>query len=171
MTLKRALLAAAFGGTYLTITACSSGQESEASADFHLAGSGRPGVFGFLPTGSGWKAGSKVEVSIWHEPNGPGSVSAAWKKILDETVDKDGMFGFAPGAPFYPVGRTICGTPGPGQTMMVMAKNVNTGTVRMRQVPVDLYYNFQPCRPSGPPMMGREAPAGDARPAPPGNPG
>jgi hypothetical protein len=146
MVRKRLFLTAAYSSLFLTLTACPPGQSSEPQADFYISSAGQSGVSGYLPNGYGWTPGSKVEISLWHEPDGPDSASTQWKKILDENVDNIGMFGFNSGAPFYPVRRTICGTPVQGQTMLAMAKNVNTGTIRMRQIPVDLYFTFQPCR-------------------------
>jgi hypothetical protein len=115
------------------------------AADFFVTTSGQGGVSGYLPTGWGWKPNSKVEISIWNEPDGRGSASNQWKKILDENVDSNSMFGFNSGAPFYPVRRSICGNPENGQTVVFMAKSLTTGRFVMRQVPADLYFTFKPC--------------------------
>ena len=130
------------------LSACPPGQTEEIRADFWAGAVGRAGVTnGFSATGWGWKPNSKVEISIWHEPDGPGSARAEWKKILDENVDSDGTFGFKPGAPFYPVYRTICGNPEPGQKILFMAKNPTTGTIRMIQFEfAHIYFTGQPCR-------------------------
>lgn len=132
----------------LALAGCLPGRPGlEPNADFYVAhaGQGQAGVPGYKPTGYGWTPNSTVEFSIWHEPDGPGSASSQWKKILDVHVDASGMFGFNAGAAFYPVRRSICGTPEQQQTMVFMAKNPATGTIRMRQSPVDLYFTFQPC--------------------------
>jgi hypothetical protein len=144
---KRLLLAALCVSLLFSVTACPPGQSSdESQSEFFVAISWQGGVTGYLPTGWGWKPNSKVEISIWHEPDGPGSASTQWKKILDESVDPYSMFGFNSGAPFYPVRRNICGHPENGQTVLFMAKNVNTGKIRMRQVPADIYFTFKPCQ-------------------------
>lgn len=146
MSPNRSLFVAACGFLLLSLTGCPPGKVPEdTQADFFVSSTGQGGVSGYLPTGWGWKPGSKVEISIWHEPNGPGSVSSDWKKILEENADNSGMFGFNYGAPFYPVRRNICGNPENGQTLLFMAKSLTTGSVRMRQVPADLYFTFRPC--------------------------
>lgn len=114
-------------------------------SNFFVASAGQSGVSGYLPTGYGWQPNSQLEISIWHEPTGPGSVSSEWKKILDVTVDASSMFGFNSGAAFYPVRRSICGAPEASQTVLFMAKSKTTGKIRMRETPADLYFTFQPC--------------------------
>jgi hypothetical protein len=143
---KRPFLVALYGSLLFGLTACLPGQSSDdGQAGFFVASAGRGGVSGHLPTGYGWKPNSKVEISIWNEPDGPGSASTRWKKIFDENVGADWLFGFDAGAPFYPVRRSICGTPEDGQAMVFMAKSLTTGTIRMHRVPVDLYFTFKPC--------------------------
>lgn len=147
MRQKRVLLAAVFVSLFLALSTCSPWQSTgDFEAGLFVTSSGQNGVSGYLPTGWGWKPNSKVEISIWNEPDGPGSASTEWKKILDETVGDSGLFGFTPRAPFYPVRRSICGTPENGQTLVFMAKSLTTGRITMRQVPADLYFTFQPCR-------------------------
>ena len=146
MFLKRSLRVALCGSLLFSLAACLPGQSPDDSqASFFVTSAGRGGVSGYVPTGYGWKPNSKVEISVWNEPDGPGSASTDWKKVFDEDVDRDGLFGFNTGAPFYPVRRTICGTPGEGQTMAFMAKSLTTGTVRMHRVAVDIYFTFKPC--------------------------
>jgi hypothetical protein len=145
MSPKRPLLAAVCVSLLFSLTACP-GWTDNSNSDFFVTTSGQGGVSGYLPTGWGWKPNSKVEISIFNEPDGPGSANTQWKKILDENVGADSLFGFNSGAPFYPVRRNICGNPENGQTAVFMAKNVTTGQIRMRQVPVDLYFTFQPCK-------------------------
>lgn len=129
-----------------SLTACVPGQTAdERQSDFYVSVSFQGGQSGYLPTGWGWRPNSTVEISIWNEPNGPGTASTQWKKLFDETVDPSSLFGFNSGAPFYPVPRRICGHPENGQTVVFMAKSLTTGSIRMRQVPADLYFTFQPC--------------------------
>ena len=102
---------------------------------------------GYNAQGWGWKPNSKVSIEIFNEPDGPGSANTAWKHMYDVDVDQWGMFGFTTDfTPPYRVERRICGTPEQNQTALVMAKNLTTGKIRMRQVPVDIYFTFQPCR-------------------------
>lgn len=146
MSPKRPLLVAVCVSLLFSLTACLPGQSTDDSqSDFYVSSAGQGGVSGYLPTGYGWKPNSKLEISIWNEPDGPGSASTQWKKILDENVDASSLFGFNSGAPFYPVRRSICGTPENGQTILFMAKSLTTGKIRMRQVPADLYFTFKPC--------------------------
>lgn len=153
MTLKRTHFVAACGPFVLMLTACQqAGQKSadgDADPEFLIGSAGKAGVPGLTPQGWGWKPGSKVEISLFNEPDSQGKPNASWKKILDETVEPSTMFGFSDKAPFYPVRRTLCGNPAPRQMMLVMAKNTDTGRVRMRPLPVDLYFTFQPCPHSG----------------------
>ena len=114
-------------------------------SNFYVASAGQRGVSGYVPTGYGWQPNSQLEISIWHEPTGPGSVSSEWKKVLDVTVDATSMFGFNSGAAFYPVRRSICGTPEQGQNVLFMARSKTTGKIRMREAPAHLYFTFQPC--------------------------
>ena len=153
MTSKRALLLAACGPLLLALAACqpaSKGMEdSDSDPEFLVSSAPKNGVAGFTPQGWGWKPGSKVEISLFNEPDGQGKANASWKKILDETVEDSTMFGFSDKAPFYPVRRTLCGNPPPRHVMLAMAKNTDTGKIRMRPLPVDLYFTFQPCPHSG----------------------
>ena len=152
MTSKRALLLAACGPLLLALAACQqAGKNTDGDADpeFMVSSAGKNGVPGFTPQGWGWKPGSKVEISLFNEPDGQGKANASWKKILDETVEDSTMFGFNSNPPFYPVRRTLCGNPPPRQIMLAMAKNTDTGRIRMRPLPVDLYFTFQPCPHSG----------------------
>jgi hypothetical protein len=146
MTWKHALLASVCGCLFFTLTACQPVQD-DSQSDFYVAWSGRAGKGeGYSPQGWGWKPGSKVEISIFNEPNGPGSASTEWKHILDVVVDQSGMFGFSgPSPPFYPVNRNICGSPEQDQKMVFLAKNLNTGRFRMFRVTVVLYFTFQAC--------------------------
>jgi len=147
MSVRRYVLLATCVPLFLTLTACPPGLQTadETSSDFFVASAGQGGTSGYTPQGWGWKPGSHVEISIFNEPDGPGSASTSWKKILDETVDPTSLFGFNAGAPFYPVRRSICGNPEQGQFLVAMAKNTNTGKIRMTKVPVDIYFTFQPC--------------------------
>ena len=162
MTLKRALILTACGPLLLTLAACQpsgKGKSDEAKSDeaksalsaddadpeFLVSSAGKNGVPGFTPQGWGWKPGSKIEISLFNEPDGQGKANPTWKKILDEKVEPSTMFGFDVNPPFYPVRRTLCGNPPPRQIMLVMAKNADTGKIRMRPLPVDLYFTFQPC--------------------------
>lgn len=145
MSPKRPFLAAVCV-SLLTLTACPPGQSTDDSESGFFVVSAAPGLAGYKPTGWGWKPNSKLEISIWNEPDGPGSASTQWKKILDETVDPSSLFGFNSGAPVYPVARSICGNPANGQTVLIMAKSLTTGKIRMFQAPADIYFTFQPCR-------------------------
>ena len=174
MTLKRAHFAAAFGAVLLTLSACQptdqskgdskSGFDDDSEAEFIVSSAGKDGAPGFTPQGWGWKPGSRVEISLFNEPDGQGKANPSWKKILDETVDASSLFGLNSNPPFYPVRRTLCGQPAPRQFMLVMAKNMDTGKIRIRPLPIDLYYTFQPCphagagNPQMPPQAPQQAP-------------
>jgi len=148
MSPKRPLLVAACVGLLFSVTGCLPGQSSEDPyADFFVdtAGPGQAGMEVYRPRGYGWKPNSKVEFSIWNEPDGRGSASTQWKKIFDVNVDATGMFGFNDAAAVYPVRRSICGNPETQQTMVFMARSPTTGTVRMHQSPVDHYFTLRPC--------------------------
>jgi hypothetical protein len=146
MSAKHPLRLAVWVPVIFSLTACIPGQSADdRQSDFFVTSNGQGSVSGYTPTGWGWKPNSKIEISIWNEPDGPGSASTQWKKILDETVDSSWLFGFNSGAPFYPVRRSICGAPENGQTLVFMAKSLTTGNIRMRQVPADLYFTFKPC--------------------------
>lgn len=152
MTSKRALFIAACGPLFMMIiTACqpASDKMEDSEAEFLMSSAGKGGAPGFTPQGWGWKPGSRVEISLFNEPDSQGKPNPNWKKILDETVDPSSMFGFSSDPPFYPVRRTLCGNPAPRQFMLAMAKNTDTGKTRMRPLPVDLYFTFQPCPHSG----------------------
>jgi hypothetical protein len=143
---KRPFLAVVCVSLLFSLTACPPGQSTDDSqSDFFVQLDQQGGVSGYLPTGWAWQPNSKVEISIWNEPDGPGSASVQWKKILDENVDATSMFGFNSGAPFYPVRRSICGNPEIGQMVVFMAKSLTTGKIRMSRVPADIYFTFQPC--------------------------
>jgi len=146
MALKHALLVIVCSPLLLAAGSCPpSPGADDAQADFFVAAVGQGGVSGYTPQGWGWKPGSKVAIELFNEPNGPGSAATEWKHLFDVSADSNGMFGFSGNAAFYPVRRVICGTPESGQTVVFMAK-ADTGRIRMRQVPADLYYTFQPCR-------------------------
>ena len=144
---KCPLLAAVCVSLLFSLAACSPGRSTDDSESWFNVqwAPGQGGVPGYLPTGSSWRPNTKVEISIWNEPDGPGSGSSQWKKILDENVGSDSLFGFTHGAPFYPVRRNICGGSN-GQTVVFMAKSLTTGKIRMHQVPADLYFTNQPCK-------------------------
>ncbi len=139
MALKRTLLIIACSSLLLAATCPPSpaGEAHDAQADFFVAA----GMPGYTPQGYGWKPGSIVRIEVFDEPDGSGG----WKHLFDVSVDSNGMFGFNSGAKSHPVRRTICGSPVSGQTVVFMAK-ADTGRIRMRNVPADLYYTFQPCR-------------------------
>lgn len=141
------LLAVVCVSLLISLSACPPEQLPEDNTSgFFVKSTGQGGVSGYVPTGWGWKPNSKVEISIYDEPDGPGSVSNQWKKILDENVDANSMFGFNQGAPFYPVRRSICGNPEDGQMVVFMAKSLTTGKIHMQRVPAHLYYTFEACR-------------------------
>ena len=155
MTLKRALFVAACGPFYVALTACQPTAQSkgdsksefkdDSEAEFLVSSAGKNEVPGLTPQGWGWKPGSRVEISLFNEPDGQGKANPNWKKILDERVDASSLFGLSSNPPFYPVRRTLCGNPAPRQFMLVMAKNMDTGKIRIRPLPIDLYFTFQPC--------------------------
>ena len=97
MTLKRALFAAACAHLCLALTACQptaqskddskAGFKDDSEAEFLVGSADKNGVPGFTPQGWGWKPGSRVEISLFNEPDGQGKANPSWKKILDETVD------------------------------------------------------------------------------------
>ena len=148
MSPKHPSLVAFCAGVLFSLTGCLPGQSSEDPyADFFVvtAGPGQAGMEVYRPTGYGWRPNSKVEFSIWNEPDGPGSTSTQWKKIFDVNVDATGQFEFNDAAAAYPVRRNICGKPEDQQKMVFKARSLNTGTVRMRQSPVDLYFTFTGC--------------------------
>ena len=146
MNQKRLLLLASLAFLLIGLPGCMPPQTAdESGADLYVTWAGQGGVSGYVPTGYGWRPSSKIEISIWGEPDGPGSASTEWKKVLDEVPDSFTMFGFNSGAPVYSVRRTFCGQPEQGQTMVFMAKSLTTGTIRMHRVPVDLYFTFQTC--------------------------
>ena len=159
MTLKHTPFVAACGLLFLTLSACQPTAQSkgdsksqfkdDSEAEFIVNSAGKNGVPGFTPHGWGWKPGSHVEISLFNEPDGQGKANPSWKKILDETVDASSLFGLSSNPPFYPVRRTLCGNPPARQFMLVMAKNMDTGKIRMRPLPIDLYFTFQPCPHSG----------------------
>jgi hypothetical protein len=132
--------------TALGLAACHTQPASDSDSDFYPNVVFQGGVSGYAPTGWKWVPSDKVEISIWNEPDGPGSTSTQWKKILDEHVDANTMFGFQSGAPFYPVRRSLCGNPVDKQVVFFMAKSTTTGRIQIRTQPADLYYTFQPCR-------------------------
>ncbi len=146
MSPKNPLLPIICASLLFCLTACLPDQSADdRNANLFVTSAGQGTVAGYLPTGYGWKPNSQVEISMWNEPDGPGSASTQWKKILDERVDSQGMFGFSAGAPFYPVRRSICGVPADGQKVVFMAKSLATGTVRMHRVEADLYFTFKQC--------------------------
>ena len=159
MTLKRALLIAAGGPLLLALAACQPTSQSkgdsksqfneDSEAEFIVSTADKNGAPGFTPQGWGWKPESRVEISLFNEPDGQGKANPNWKKILDETVDASSLFGLSSNPPFYPVRRTLCGNPPPRQFMLAMAKNMETGKIRIRPLPIDLYFTFQPCPHSG----------------------
>lgn len=127
------------------LAGCQPTSNEDLNAEFFFASNGQGGVNGYTVTGWGWKPGDKVEVKIWHEPDGPGSAAGQWKKLFDANVDSSSLFGFAGTATFYPVRRSICGSPENGQFMLAMVKSLTTNRLRMRQIPVDIYFTFHPC--------------------------
>lgn len=144
MSSKRLLVVSICACLLQGLTGCQPSTDASES-NFYVASNGQGGVPGYLPTGYGWQPNSQLEISIWHEPTGPGDVSSEWKKVLDVNVDASSMFGFDSGAAFYPVRRSICGAPENGQKVLFMAKSKTTGKIRMRETPADLYFTFQPC--------------------------
>ena len=159
MVLKGALFVAAGVPLFLALAACQQTDQGkddgksaskpefkdDSEAEFLVATADKNGVPAFTPQGWGWKPGSRVEISLFNEPDGQGKANPSWKKILDETVDASSLFGFSANPPAYPVRRTLCGNPPPRQFMLVMAKNMDTGKIRIRPLPIDLYFTFQPC--------------------------
>jgi hypothetical protein len=144
MYLKLPLLAAVCIYLLFSLNGCPPGQSADEShADFGVA----LGTSAYLPKGWGWKPNSKVEISIFDEPDGPGSASSHWKKILDENVDTDGMFGFNSGAPIYPVPQKFCGDffAVKDQTVSFMVKSLTTGSIRLREVSAHIYFTGEPC--------------------------
>jgi hypothetical protein len=142
---SRPLFACLLSASLLASLAGCQPSADQSESNFFVTSAGHAGMSGYLPTGYGWQPNSQLDISIWHEPTGPGSVSSEWKKVLDVTVDASSMFGFDSGAAFYPVRRSICGNPEPGQMVLFMAKSKTTGKIRMRETPADLYFTFQPC--------------------------
>ena len=143
MYLKLPLLTTVCVSLLFSLSACPPAPlPDDSQARFDVTGTGQHGVSGYTPTGWGWKPNSKVEISIWDEPGGDGH----WKKILDENVNADGMFGFEPGpAPFYPVEPKICGNGELDQTVVFMAKSLTTGKIEMDRVTAGFYFTHRPC--------------------------
>ena len=137
------LFASLCGLLFLTLTACQPAID-ESQANFFVASTGRQP--GYYPQGGGWKPNSKVSISLWNEPDGPGSASTDWKHLFDVDVDSNGMFGYSSSSPFYPVRRSICGNPENGQTVVFMAKSLTTGKILMYRPGADIYFTFQPCQ-------------------------
>jgi hypothetical protein len=141
MTLKRALFATACGSLFLTLTACPPSLD-DSNSNFFVQSSGARA--GYTPQGSGWKPNTKVEISIWGEPDGAGGASTEWRHLFDEQVDGIGMFGYNGGAQFLPVARKFCGNPEQGQVVTFMAKS-QTGRIQTYRPGADIYFTFQPC--------------------------
>ena len=90
MTLERAPFAAACGLFFLTLSACQPTAQGkgdgktefkdDSEAEFLVSSAGKNGVPGFTPQGWGWKPGSRVEISLFNEPDGQGKASPSWKK-------------------------------------------------------------------------------------------
>ena len=142
---QRRMLACASALLLAGLAGCQPTSNDDRDADFFAASNGWSRMNGYTVQGWGWKPGDQVEVKVWHEPNGPSSAAPQWKKLFDVNVEPTSLFGFSGGSSFYPVNRGICGTPENGQTMLMMVKSLNTNRIRMRQVPVDIYFTFQPC--------------------------
>lgn len=145
MSIQRKLLACASALWLVGLAGCQPTSNDDKDAEFFVASNGQGGVNGYTVQGWGWKPGDTVEVKIWHEPDGPGSALGEWKKLFDAKVDSTSLFGFSGSATFYPVRRWICGNPENGQFLLAMVKSTTTNRIRMRQVPVDIYFTFQPC--------------------------
>jgi hypothetical protein len=145
MSRRSLLLASVCVALLFSLTAC---WNDNSPSNLYVA-SAYPGVSGYLPTGWGWKPNTKVEISIWHEPDQSGGVSTQWKKVLVVDVDPNSLFGFNPSPQVYSVARNICGNPVQGQTVLFMGKNLNTGKIVMREAPADLYYTFKACGTNG----------------------
>jgi hypothetical protein len=141
MSIRRCLLAVAGASLLLSLAGCS---PDDSHAEIFPASAGQGPSNGYKVQGWGWKPGSKVSISMFNEPNGPGSASTEWRHLFDVTADANGMFGFSSNGSFHPVNRNICGNPENGQVAQFMAK-ADTGTIRLRQGPVDIYFTFKPC--------------------------
>src|SRR4029453_18757298 len=104
MTLTRAFFVAACAPLFLALTACQPTAQSkgdsksefkdDSEAEFLVSSADKNGVPGFTPQGWGWKPGSRVEISLFNEPDGQGRANPSWKKILDETGDPSALLGF-----------------------------------------------------------------------------
>ena len=142
MYLKLPLLAALCVFLLFSLNACQPENTDESHAELEVAS----GSSGFLPKGSGWKPNSKLEISILNEPDGPGSASSQWKKILAENVDTYSTFGYNSGSPGYTIPQKFCGDGESQQMVAFMAKSLTTGTIRLREVPAFYYFTHQPCQ-------------------------
>lgn len=136
------LFASLCGLLILTMPACQRSVDDSQSSFFVALGR-QPGYY---PQGWGWKPNTKVSISLWNEPDGPGSASTDWKHLFDVDVDSNGLFGFSGNPPFYPVRRSICGNPENGQTVVFLAKSLSTGKIQMYRPGADIYFTFQPCQ-------------------------
>jgi hypothetical protein len=170
MTRKCALFFTTLAPLWMMTAACQPASDKEENGEvdsdpeFLMSSAGKNGAPGYTPQGWGWKPGSSIEISVFNEPDSQGKPNPTWKKILDEKVEPSTMFGFSADAPFYPVRRTLCGNPAPRQFMLAMAKNMDTGKTRMRPLPVDLYFTFQPCPGTGAPGAASPQPPPPAQP-------
>ncbi len=147
MNVKRILPALICLPMMITLAGCPVKRTNydDSDSNFFVSVTHQNRVQGYLPTGSGWKPGSKVEISLFNEPNGTGGVNQVWRRLFTVTVDPSSMFGFNQGAPFHPVRRIQCGVIPNNQTVVFLAKNLDTGKIRMQHVLADLYFTFNPC--------------------------
>jgi hypothetical protein len=144
MSIRSGLLACAGASMLLSLSGClEPASAADAQAEIFPASASHAGN-GYQVQGWGWKPGSKVSISMFDEPNGPGTAASEWRHLFDVTADANGMFGFTTGSAFHPVNRNICGQPEQGQVASFQAK-ADTGRIRVRQTPVDIYYTFQRC--------------------------
>lgn len=100
---------------------------------------------GYVPSGTQWNPNSPIELSVFGEPDGPGSARQEWTTIRTTTTLADGSFGNPPRSTFHIVRGNICGRPRPGQTMIFSAKNLNTGRILTREMDVRIYFTHEPC--------------------------
>jgi hypothetical protein len=136
------MLACAGVSLLLSLAGCPAPTADDAQADIFPASAGHAGN-GYQVQGWGWKPGSKVSISMFDEP-GPNGSASEWHHLFDVTADANGMFGFSSGSAFHPVTRNICGQPEQGQVASFQAK-ADTGRIRVKQGPVDIYFTFKPC--------------------------
>lgn len=143
LSISSLLLASLCGLLFLTLTACQPAVDDPQSTFFVASAGPKPGYY---PQGWGWKPNSKVSISLFNEPDAPGSASTEWKHLFDVDVDSSGMFGFSSSPPFYPVRRAICGNPENDQKVVFLAKSLTTGKVQLYRPGADIYFTFQQCQ-------------------------